>query len=523
MESEMGESISAADLGVRSASVASFVVGSRVLAVLINALTLVVIARLLSPVGFGVYTLALAVALFFGALSNFRIGQYINSVVPKLVVQEKREKIDSVMSGSLMLLLLANIPITIIAFLLGPFIATSIFHSPESAATIMLASLNIVLSALSWTTYFSLTAFGDGKRSAISLALTTLFQSIASIILIMLGGGAFGAILGTEIGLLLGTLLTLKFLRRHAKIELFNPSTFREERKEIMAFSTPLLGLNAAVLVSNFGVILLGALFLPSIVGAYGVASKVGAALENVIGSIDIVLIPMFATALAAKNLKNMVGEIYNTSIHLGFMFITPMVIFIVALSYAFVLTIFSSAYLTAVGYMALIAIGELFSVAFNYSLSLIMSTTKVKEILRLSLLSSLVQLIGILLLVPQYGAIGLIVSVFIIGGILNNFLYLRYISRTLKIRLDSRLMRVVLVNAILLLALWFISISGIVPILQLVVGAIVLALVYPILLGVFRAIDKGTVSLLRKSVERMPFLSSAFMLALNYLSFFVR
>ncbi|MGC8662647.1 MAG: oligosaccharide flippase family protein [Candidatus Micrarchaeia archaeon] len=517
------EGSSASELGVNSAGVASFLVFGKLFSIFVGGLTFVIVARLLGPTHYGIYTLAVGLSGFVGAFGSISLGQYLNKRIPELSIRNEKEKLSNIIGVSLLITILFSLIVTLIGLIFVKQIVLYFFHSITTNLIIYVALFLIVISSLFSYAGNALVSFADGKNTALSSIINNSFQAAFSISLVVLGYGALGALLGTIIGLSIGFVYQFTMLLKHSKISL-DLKKLGEEAKKMLTFSAPLTisGILGSV-VNNFGVLYLGFLFVPSIVGLYGIASKIGVYIDLVIGSISAVLIPMFSTAMANDKIKERLGKLYSYTIYFGFLFAVPLVIYISVFSKALITSVFTSSYTGAPVYTALIGIGILLGLAGTYASSLVISAGYVKQVFKFGLISNMAELLSFLVLIPFFGVNGLILSIYYIGSIIGNIFYLRFVKSVLKLRLTVGIYRLFVANAVLLLLLAPISIINIKATYQLLLGFLVFILVYPILLGMFRAISIKELDLIKKVSYKLPVFGSWLGAIIIYAKFFQR
>ncbi len=517
------EGSSASELGVNSAGVASFIVFGKLFSIVVGGLTFIVVARLLGPSNYGIYTIAVGLAGFIGAFGSISLGQYLNKYIPELSLKGEKERISNILGVSLLITLLFSLIVTLIGLAFVKQILLFFFHSTTTSLIIYVALLDIIISALYGYAGNTLISFADGKNTAISQIINNSFQAAFSISLVLLGYGALGALVGTLVGLFIGLIYQFDRLLRHSKI-VFNIAKFGSEAKKMLTFSVPLTvsGIFGSV-INNFSVLYLSLLFMPSVVGLYGVASKIGVYIDLVTGSISAVLIPMFSAALVNKKIKDGISKLYSYTIYFGFLFALPIVIYISIFSKALVISVFTSTYIDAPLYIALIGIGILLGLVASYASSLVISAGYVKKVFKFGILASIIQLASFLVLIPFFGVNGLIVSIYYIGSIVGDIFYIRFIRSELRLRLEFNLSRLVAANAVLLLFFIPIAMLGIKATYQLLLGLLVFVFLYPMLLGVFRAISMKELSLLKRIADRLPVFGSWLGAIIIYAEFFQR
>ena len=518
----MGSS-TATELGVRTANVASLVAFSKAYAIVVGGITFIIIARLLGPSGYGVYILALGIAGFIGAFGSLNISPYYQKYIPKLFMGGESHKLGGTIWNSLLLLLIIGIVLVLIGFAISGLVAHAIFHSNISAGIIDVAMTTVLFSLLYTALYAILISFGKGKQVSTTSVLYRTLQSAISIPLVLLGYGPLGAVTGYLVGLIFAVILNTAFVARLSR-PILRLGSMRPLAKEVFSFTAPLTG--ASIIgsaISNFSVIFLGSLFLPAVVGAYGAASNIGTFIDMITGSISIVLLPMFATAIASTTMRSKLGALYSNSVYLGLLFAMPVIFYVTALSGAFVNSLFASAYDNAALYISLISIGILVGLVSSYGSNLLMGLGDVKRVFKYAAISGVAQLASLVITVPTFGAIGVIASTLFVGGAVYDYLYLRYISKELRMGMNSNMLPLVIANVAVFAVLLVIHFSGLSNGMQLVLGLAVLAMLYPALLGITRAIGQEEIRILGKVGDGIPVFGTWLKALLAYTQLFMR
>ena len=273
-------------------------------------------------------------------------------------------------------------------------------------------------------------------------------------------------------------LITTKF-----KIELRMPSF--SYIKKLVGFSSPISVYNGLRnIVNNIAPIVLGIFATTVIVGNFGVAVKTSGIISNLTDALGLVVLLMFAYTVSAKSIGKNIGKFYNYAAYMTFVLVTPALFYLALLSKEFSFTVFSSKYLLAPAYISLISIGTLLRVLATYTTMLLISTNKVRQILKYSLMITCIELALIFTVVPMFGAIGLISILFLVTPSLITFLMSRAVRELLHVHLELlKLARVALAGLI--------STACLLPLLLipgeyiaiLVIGAVVQMAVYPIVL----------------------------------------
>jgi O-antigen/teichoic acid export membrane protein len=521
----------ATELGIKSANVASLVMYGKVIGVIIAGITFIIVARLLGASQYGVYILALGIAGTFGAFANISVGNYFQKKIPELTAKKNHDEISKTLGSGITILFIISIAITLIGFAISPFVS-GFFGGAGIIFALEIAFLTIISSALYGNLYSALIAFGDGNKSAISNIINNSVQSVLSIGLILLGFGAGGAIAGMVISQILSSIYLLKWINRHSKIKI-SIQHLKNKYKQMLSFSVPLT-LSGVIntFSSNFTVVVLGLLVSTTIVGSYGVSMKIWNLIDIILGSISIVLIPMFVTAGSNANIKNKINKLYEYSIKYGLLFTMPVIMYVIIFSGNIINVMFSQSYAYGALYMSLAAISVITGIIGIFGSYLAISMGDVNKVLKYSVIVLILQiiLIGFLILLSKfisvsqgYIGMGFIIIMSIISSIIADALYMNYMKGVLKLKINYNVLRIISANILIGLVFLIIIYLKVGQLLQMIIGFALLIALYPIALGYLKAITKDDIRLIKGSVSNIPLFGDMLKALINYADSFVR
>ncbi|MDE1873786.1 MAG: oligosaccharide flippase family protein [Candidatus Micrarchaeota archaeon] len=512
-----------AEIGISSARAASFVALTQGAAILINGVTLILVARLLGIQLYAAYTLAYGVLTLFSASGGFGVSQYLNKHIPQALARRKKEKLPEILGDSIFTAVVLLLALFIVGTLLSGLISQYVFHSTEYVWLITVALMGMVTTGIVGVEYNALIGFRDGSGSAIEFTSSAACMSIASITLVYLGFGAVGAMYGIVIGSLAGIVAGLVLLRKHARISV-KVSGIAGRIKDLLSFSTPLMlaGLFPGLL-PGFAVLLLGVFASTEIVSSYGVAYRLGGIVLTVIGFVSAVSLQMFSSAAEGKNARNGIDKLYNYSIYFASLAIVPVTAYLFALPGAFVSSVFPT-YVSARLYIPALTVAILLGIVWHYAVQAVTSMGDVKVVLKYSAIVSFLQLFLLIVLVPLFSAYGIIFGLYLFGSLANDLLYIRYMERKMHIKTklggSLKVGAAGVVLAALLYALNFLPASQTA---QLAAGVVLVLAVYPILLGVMGAVGRSELQILRAVAKRIPTFGAVLSWFTVYVEYFVR
>jgi len=188
-----------------------FLVTGNILSVVIQAVGVFLLARLLGPDLYGVYTLSLVIPILFAQLVDFGISQGLIKFSVSLNIKDEKAKIAAFIRNGLLSKLLVSLVFSCFTVLFSDFLAVLV-NRPGAASYIRLASLSIIFYAISDTTVSAFIGLDRAEYSALTINIQGLVKSILSILLVALGLSLAGAIMGVVVGALASAFLGLTIL-----------------------------------------------------------------------------------------------------------------------------------------------------------------------------------------------------------------------------------------------------------------------------------------------------------------------
>jgi O-antigen/teichoic acid export membrane protein len=509
-------------VGAKTARLAGYVFLSRTLAMGIAGIALLVVARVLGSGLFGVYALAIAMAGLFDIIGDLGIGMTFSKFTAEYSGARNARKMSELVSNGVFILFAFGLVMTVAAFLSSGFLASYLLHSTEYVYVLQLASLTILLSMMYGVNnvFYGL---GRGGQFALTTTMQTIAQSLASIGLAVLGFGAVAPVAGLIVGYIVGIALTFYVILCVARIRLVMPSL--KSIKKLMEFSMPVAAYNTLTnQMINLGPIVLGVFATTMIVGNYSIASKVGTLISSLTEAIVLSLLPAFATTIASRH-SHRISKLYNYSVHISLVLVTPLLLTIALLSKPFTFTAFGGGYSIAPLYVSVVSIGVLIGIIGLYTSTLLIGSNKVKEVMKASIAIAAVQILAIFLLVPEFKGIGLVVVMFIITPIVSVALYTREAGRSMGVHLATKkIFRVILaglISAALLLPL-MLALHGNYAVL-LIAAAVEQIIAYPPIVAAVKGVTRSDLEVLKGITRSVPMFSTIIGVLAGYSGAFAR
>ncbi len=494
-----------ARFGSRTAGVASSVLLSKIITLVLAGISFIIVSRILGPANYGLYVLAASIAGTLGAMG----GLGISATFPKFIAERssgKRDEMGELVTSGVLLVLLAGVILAALAVLLSGPIARYVFGSASYSYLVVLAALMVVATLMLDLSYSILLGLGRRLALVTITAIQVGVQAAVSIGLALLGFGAVAPIAGATMGFAVGAIANLASTYRRERLSFAIPG--RAALKGLLLFSLP-IGVFSTVsgAVTNLSNIVLGIFSTSAIVGNVGVALRTGGIITIAVDSVGLALLPLFASVQAHRKGRSYTSRFYNYSVYLMFVLLAPVVLFIAILSPNISVILFTGSYAAAPLYISIVALGLLLTVVSNYTYTLLVSRNKVVEIMKYGLAVSAVQMILVLLLVPIFKGLALIAVGSIAAPSMLLAAYLWKANGALGIRLGWRrilgVLAVAMISALFMipLVLLFSKSSFII----IVLAAMEQLAIYPVLLSYSGAVNAKDLAIIKRLSSGIP------------------
>jgi O-antigen/teichoic acid export membrane protein len=488
-------------LGAKAATTASAALFGRLYTILVAGIAFILVARLLGPTSYGVYSVAMAVVGFFTAVGGSSIGASFSKFIGEYSSVHNKRKIAELLVNGYLILVIVCVLLTMLAFALSGFLASYVLHNSAYTYVLEYASVIIIISVLFNDSYSALAGFGLGRSMSLGVAIQITVQSIISVALAFSGYGALAPILGLILSYAVGTAFIVRTISKRVSFAGVRVSI--KVMKHILGFALPIAASNIITSISsNLTIIVLGIFVTTAVVGDFGVVQRTNTLISTISDSIGVSLLPLFAAGLAQQRYNpRKSSAFYSYAVYVAFLFITPIMLYTVLLATPFTVTVFNGVYAHASLYLAVMSVGVLVGIAGAYAPSLLMSANKVMLVVKCYALIALVQLAFLAVLVPTFKGIGAVVQMFIVTPIATTLIFVYAARKALNARLDlGKILRVVLaglISAAFILPLLYLV--GTNYIVLLVVAVVEQALLYPPILAITSAATRKDLRILKR------------------------
>jgi O-antigen/teichoic acid export membrane protein len=263
----------------------------------------VIVARVLLPELFGIYSLALTIILTASMLTDFGIGSTLTRFISESIGKNKIIEARSRFWYLLKIKLTTSVIIITLLFLFADLIST-FFQKPELAPLLKIGSIYLFLVTIEGFTTNIFLSFQEIKYSTYAEIITQISKIILLYILLLFSDSIIGVFVVLTISLLISLLYTIYIVKRRYSKIIFG-KRIAVERKRMIQFSTYLtFSVLTVALFSNIDKLMLGYYIDAEFIGYYAAIVTVIAGVVGIVGGFGGILFPVF-TQLKEERLNN--------------------------------------------------------------------------------------------------------------------------------------------------------------------------------------------------------------------------
>ena len=384
---------------------------------IIMALGSILIARLLGPENYGLYTIAMIAPSFLIALSDLGISPALTRFSAHFHSKGKDQKVVGLIQAGIIFKFVLSLIISLVLLLLSESIATRVLRRPGLGLLIRFTSLYLVGQAIFTTLDSIFIGLDKTENSGLLMNVQAVTKTVASPLLIILGMGALGAILGAGLGLLLAAAIgvTVLLLRLYPSLHGRNHEEnvdFIQALRLMIPYGMPLyLSTLILSLLTQYQRFTL-ALFVSNMeIGNYAIAMNFSVLVTLLAYPIATSLFPAFSK-LNIKEDQDKVEKMFKLSIKYTSLLVIPASLAVAILSKELVYTLYGSQYGLAPSYLALYILSFLCTGLGMFVVgNLFNGQGDTKTTLRINLVSLGLSVPLAFIMTFLYGVLGLVAS----------------------------------------------------------------------------------------------------------------
>lgn len=287
------------------------------------AILTIALARLLQPDKYGLLVLALAILTVVKLFSRLGIAKS----GARYITQYKEEdpgQVPHILRISLAYILITTIATVVLLFLAHDVLAR-LLSEPDLAPLLLLGVVFLGFSTLYTYARTTLQAFEQIRYSATVNAVDRVLRLGCTLVLVLLGFGAMGALAGYTIAFAISSGLGFYFIYRFCYVN-FSPAPVMDPglRRRIAEYSLPLAVTHTAFLLDRrLDTVIIGHLLDASAAGFYAIGYQVVEFVEVPVSSLGYTLSPTFGAEKASENIER-ISKVFEEALTYSLLIYVP-------------------------------------------------------------------------------------------------------------------------------------------------------------------------------------------------------
>ncbi|MCJ7636472.1 MAG: oligosaccharide flippase family protein, partial [Nitrososphaeraceae archaeon] len=273
-----------------------FLFTGNIISFIILSIGSIVVARLLGPDNYGIFSLCLVVPTILVGLIDLGISSALTRFSAKFRIEGRPDLALGLLKTGYLFRAMLGIIMSVICYIMSDFFAIFLLNRPEMGFLVKLSSFIILFQTIITTSNSSYIGLDKMQGNAIVMNIHSIVKTLLSPLLIVVGLGVMGAlvghILGTFLAAFIGSIILLKYYRT---LGISKNIHYLENLGIMLKYGIPLyLSSLLALLFSQYQTIIL-ALFASNFeVGNFSIAVQLSSLVNILIFPIG-VLFPTFS------------------------------------------------------------------------------------------------------------------------------------------------------------------------------------------------------------------------------------
>ena len=489
---------------------------------IISAVGVILVARLLSPPEYGLVAIALMAPTLMTIFRDWGVNSAMIKYTAQYRSENKTANVKSIIAAGLLFEVALGFSLSLISFLVSGFLATNIFQRPDIKPLIQVASFTIFAGALLTATQSAFTGYEKMELNSATMISRSVLKAVLMPLLVILGLGAFGAILGTTIAFVIAGLISilLIYLALYKKMQKINDDKLKiiEHVKTMFKYGMPLsISAMLSGFLTQFYNFLIAIYCTDQMIGDYQVAVNFAVLITFFATPIATVLFPAFSKLNPQKETETL-RNVFQFSVKYAALLVVPAAAAVIALSQPAIFTLFGEKYTYAPFFLTLYSFIYLYSAFGSLSLgNLINGQGKTEVNLKLTLITLTIGFPLSILLIPKFGITGLITTT-LVAGIPSLIIGLWWIKKHFTAAIDWVSSAKILLASTLAAVITYTIVSQLnMPSwIELIIGALIFLTTYVTTAPLIGAINETDIQNLREMLNELGPLSQLFNLPLN-------
>ncbi|MEM2282320.1 MAG: flippase [Candidatus Hadarchaeales archaeon] len=378
------------------------------------------LARSLMPSDYGLFFALIGFLSFVALVGNLGLPTALTKYISEFWTKKQSERVRSCIYFALKIQSFLLVGMAVSLVLLSNTIAVCVFKTPEASTMLKVMSVWLVVGCLFGTVQSAHQGFQN--LGMVSLMGSLQAFGILLFALLFIGclnfnvtGMAFACLFGSLTALIIGVIVLIRKYWIHLKGKPVSSESFA---KGFIWFSLiSFIGIIGVTVLDNLDTLIIQLFRGAKEVGYYQVARPLFGVVGSVGGALGTALFPL-TSELWAREERESLRRLLRYMLKISFSIILPTVFLFVAFPEIIIRLIFGDAYLPAAPVLRVLAIVPVFYIPWMYLQAALGGIGRPDKSTQAICLAAAINLVGNLLLVKPYGALGAAVAMLVMYGL---------------------------------------------------------------------------------------------------------
>ncbi len=460
-------------------------------ALIINAVGVILVARILSPADYGLYSVSLVLPGFFMLFSDWGINTALTRFIAQYRSQNRRHMIGVLTRSGIYLKFFLGCFLSILLFIFAGYLSNNVLLRPEVVGFVKLSSVLIVSQSMYNTVLSIFSGYERMEFRAIISVVQSLIKGFTSPLLVYIGYGVSGAVIGHTLSYVITAVVALVLAGTLTRPDDEQAGSIRMSLKIILGYSIPIfLGGFTIGLAQQFRGFLLSWFVTSELIGNFSVANWFIMLISAFSTSIPSNLFPAFSK-ISILDEPTKAEEMFRGSVRYSTMFLLPFVFLLMVISEPLVFILFGDKYPQAATFLSLRLMYFVFIGLGSQSIfPFLNSQGDTKTTMRINVITSVLMISLSYILIQLWSVVGLIIA-YTLSVLVKNLLGILILRKMYGISPNFRHSGKTFISCFLSGSIVFVFnlAFSTVPLLDLLLSAVVFLSTYMVLAPIFGAI----------------------------------
>lgn len=393
-----------------------FAIASKFINVLIGAILTILLARWLGPDEYGLFFLAISILGMIKIFTSPGISKSAGRYIAKYKEQDQTQT-KYILEFSFFIIVLLGVPVAILSHVLRDHLS-NLFGEPNLSILFTLGFLYIVFSPLMTYSTYILQSYEEIKYSMGIKLINNSSRLVLSILALLVGYSAGGVLVAYGIAFAISSIAGLSIIYKNHYNKITNGKKESKLYTNLVKYSFPLIITRSASSIDNYiDTILVGLFVGPAGVAYYTISDRVLKFIDTPANGLGFSLSPTLEAERAGGN-KKRASELFEQSITYLLLLYIPCVFGIILVSEDLLLILFGSEYMDAALVLQALSFYALFRAVTELASRTLDFFGRAKARAYIKIVTSVLNLLLNLVLIPAIGVVGAAISTSISFGL---------------------------------------------------------------------------------------------------------